>query len=639
MADTSRSKSDVLALLADNTTGDISPQDLRDALVSQYERGPTVSIQDFAPTADGLTDDSTAFSSAMADAGTFGSVYFPKGRYLLNGSSTPWNMCNLLGESLSDVHIVGLSGKDIFRRDPAIFATQRPSVEIRNLRITVRPATDSAAASTKFNRNGVTNGAIVCEHSAGAATHRIPFENAFVENLWITGAASGNNYFGQPIGSSAGICGIYFEDYPYATRFSRISIVRTDYGLAMFDPKSDAGSFFHENRFNTWQDIFIQSNRPWRDLAPRDNRYLNFFAEEQIDGQVQWISATAGTGLIAARNYYHNMELIKGPAGLFKLEGTDHTVDKILFSQQTGSDRITIAANYTDIRDWNQGSLIDLTGEGTLIRVRLALPTTDIKDTTGKNRIIQDGQLTGAAPDVFTPFLRTKHKHPHGTITPEGTILGHDKPFRHMVDIAPYDIRFDGTEAVSDAIVVSADDTAMFGHRRRLASATPNAFQFGGPFLTLTDRVPGSPCDVGFVLMGDGDTATIGFGVRHRTTANSYGAYTNGSAAFNITTEWNTHWIRNIDLGQAGVDTSSEAFTFFGSNITGNASAAFLAGVRIRPHFQEVKINGPAELGFLSANPVSAASYASGAVRLYNKAQKQCGNIMMVAQIYITHST
>ena len=39
MADTARTTADLLGLLADNTTGDISPQDLRDVIVSQMDHG------------------------------------------------------------------------------------------------------------------------------------------------------------------------------------------------------------------------------------------------------------------------------------------------------------------------------------------------------------------------------------------------------------------------------------------------------------------------------------------------------------------------------------------------------------------------------------------------------------------------
>lgn len=61
MADTQRSLSAILALLADNTSGDISPQDVRDTVISLRNRIAGISVAAAAAAAVTISDTTTYF--------------------------------------------------------------------------------------------------------------------------------------------------------------------------------------------------------------------------------------------------------------------------------------------------------------------------------------------------------------------------------------------------------------------------------------------------------------------------------------------------------------------------------------------------------------------------------------------------
>lgn len=84
MTDTPRSESELLTIFADNTSGDISPQDMRDFVVSVPALGTTdvFNVKDYGAVGDGTTDDTTAFNTTVAAVPAGGAViYFPPGTY------------------------------------------------------------------------------------------------------------------------------------------------------------------------------------------------------------------------------------------------------------------------------------------------------------------------------------------------------------------------------------------------------------------------------------------------------------------------------------------------------------------------------------------------------------------------------
>ncbi|MGB1547797.1 MAG: glycosyl hydrolase family 28-related protein, partial [Alphaproteobacteria bacterium] len=92
MADTPRTHSELLKLLADNTEGAITPQVLRDLLVS-LDLYP-LNVKRFGAKGDGLTDDTKAIEKAIAESQTylperFLPVYFPPGDYMCH--ELEWN--------------------------------------------------------------------------------------------------------------------------------------------------------------------------------------------------------------------------------------------------------------------------------------------------------------------------------------------------------------------------------------------------------------------------------------------------------------------------------------------------------------------------------------------------------------------
>ena len=93
MADTRRTLSALPSRLADNTSGDISPQDVRDFLISAYPDAHNV--MNHGAVGDGVTDDTEAFQ-ALRDGEPVempdgwiqqvkpgSTVYLPNGTFLL----------------------------------------------------------------------------------------------------------------------------------------------------------------------------------------------------------------------------------------------------------------------------------------------------------------------------------------------------------------------------------------------------------------------------------------------------------------------------------------------------------------------------------------------------------------------------
>ena len=81
MADTRGTLAENQALLADNVSGDITPQVVRDFLVSVYPDAENV--MNHGAAGDGVADDQPEIAAAITAAGTGGVVYFPPGTYLL----------------------------------------------------------------------------------------------------------------------------------------------------------------------------------------------------------------------------------------------------------------------------------------------------------------------------------------------------------------------------------------------------------------------------------------------------------------------------------------------------------------------------------------------------------------------------
>ncbi len=92
MTDTPRTQEALLKLLADNATGAITPQVLRDVLVS-LDLYP-LNVKRFGAKGDGLADDTAAIQAAIAESPTypperFLPVYFPPGDYMCH--EVEWN--------------------------------------------------------------------------------------------------------------------------------------------------------------------------------------------------------------------------------------------------------------------------------------------------------------------------------------------------------------------------------------------------------------------------------------------------------------------------------------------------------------------------------------------------------------------
>ena len=92
IADTPRTHAELLKLLIDNTSGAITPQVLRDLLVS-LDLYP-LNVKRFGAKGDGLADDTAAIQAAIAESHVYPPdrylpVYFPPGDYLCH--EVAWN--------------------------------------------------------------------------------------------------------------------------------------------------------------------------------------------------------------------------------------------------------------------------------------------------------------------------------------------------------------------------------------------------------------------------------------------------------------------------------------------------------------------------------------------------------------------
>ena len=82
MADTRRTLSALQTQLADNASGDISPQDVRDFLVSVY---PDIkNARNYGATGDGVTDDTAAIQAALDAVSPGGTCFVPRGVYVIS---------------------------------------------------------------------------------------------------------------------------------------------------------------------------------------------------------------------------------------------------------------------------------------------------------------------------------------------------------------------------------------------------------------------------------------------------------------------------------------------------------------------------------------------------------------------------
>jgi len=174
MVDTPRTRSSILSLFADNTTGDISPQDLRDFVVSIafYEltaeetaagvtptdyRYPVCNVKRYGAVGDGVTDDLTAFQNAVACAGSSTSqgnrIIIPFGRYFLNGT---WGIDK-------DVLIEGNNGTDHHLGSAAelIFPSNTDGIRVYN-------GNDSPSTPQEGTHTIIRNVALYC-NAAGVS--------------------------------------------------------------------------------------------------------------------------------------------------------------------------------------------------------------------------------------------------------------------------------------------------------------------------------------------------------------------------------------------------------------------------------------------------------------------------------------
>lgn len=112
MADTQRGREQLLALFADNVTGQISPQDLRDFQVSIMMQ-ENINVGDFWKQPDGqyITADRSVrgdilYSQLISEAVSFGDI-------LARGPSGAWTLASVIGlgaVGYSDIVMLGMAG-------------------------------------------------------------------------------------------------------------------------------------------------------------------------------------------------------------------------------------------------------------------------------------------------------------------------------------------------------------------------------------------------------------------------------------------------------------------------------------------------------------------------------------------------
>ena len=112
MADTQRTRAALLALFADNVTGQIGPQDLRDFQVT-IMNGEFVNVGDFWKqpqgtyiTADRSVRGDVLYSQLISEACSFGDV-------MIRGNSGQWTLASVVGLGVagySDIRMLGMAG-------------------------------------------------------------------------------------------------------------------------------------------------------------------------------------------------------------------------------------------------------------------------------------------------------------------------------------------------------------------------------------------------------------------------------------------------------------------------------------------------------------------------------------------------
>jgi hypothetical protein len=106
MADTRRTLSALQTRLADNTSGNIFPQDVRDFLVSVY---PDVhNVKNYGATGDGSTDDTSAIQTAVNAMSNGEQLFFPTGVYVITSA------IDFVTPGLYGIRIAGEGGENLY---------------------------------------------------------------------------------------------------------------------------------------------------------------------------------------------------------------------------------------------------------------------------------------------------------------------------------------------------------------------------------------------------------------------------------------------------------------------------------------------------------------------------------------------
>lgn len=109
MTDTIRTDAEILALLPNNVTRDISEQDIRDAYVSLASKS-SISVKQYGAVGDGVADDTAAFVAAVSALPTTGgSIFIPPGSYKYS-TFTINKACSLLGAGRGNTELICSSG-------------------------------------------------------------------------------------------------------------------------------------------------------------------------------------------------------------------------------------------------------------------------------------------------------------------------------------------------------------------------------------------------------------------------------------------------------------------------------------------------------------------------------------------------
>jgi hypothetical protein len=223
MSDTQRSLVSLQSLLADNTTKQVSPQDLRDFLVSTHLRMATTTAVNYSATANDMTIVLDASNSAVTltlptcTAGSIGQMYFIKA--INAGTNKPYIVNNVDGAaytfgSSNDAVLIAGDGTNY-----RAFSNYRPSMTSFYM---TAPAglltvTASLATATTASLNSVvtTENSIIEIHYknqilAGSTTalelnvqQQIMLDNVAVDTARVAGIGTGS------IGASFGLSLVY----------------------------------------------------------------------------------------------------------------------------------------------------------------------------------------------------------------------------------------------------------------------------------------------------------------------------------------------------------------------------------------------------------------------------------------------